>query len=169
MAILVTGIAGFIGSHVARTLLERGDEVIGIDNISDYYDINLKKNRLKSIENFKNLKFKNIDISDLNSLQTIFSNNKVTKICHLAAQAGVRYSLKAPMEYVKSNIVGHVNILECCKKFNVNNLVYASSSSVYGSNVDMPYNENQKTDEQLSFYAATKKAVENMSHSYSHI
>ena len=169
MAILVTGIAGFIGSHVARTLLERGDEVIGIDNISDYYDINLKKNRLKSIENFKNLKFKNIDISDLNSLQTIFSNNKVTKICHLAAQAGVRYSLKAPMEYVKSNIVGHVNILECCKKFNVNNLVYASSSSVYGGNLKVPFSVDDRVDNPISLYAATKRADELISYTYQHL
>ena len=169
MAILVTGIAGFIGSHVGKALLERGDEVIGIDNISDYYDINLKKNRLKSIENFKNLKFKNIDVSDFNSLQSIFSNNKVTKICHLAAQAGVRYSLKAPMEYVKSNIVGHVNILECCKKFNVNNLVYASSSSVYGGNLKVPFSVDDRVDNPLSLYAATKRTDELISYTYEHL
>jgi len=169
MAILVTGIAGFIGSHVAKTLLERGEEVIGIDNISDYYDVNLKKNRLKSLKHFKNLKFKNVDISEINSLKSIFLKNKITKICHLAAQAGVRYSLKAPMEYVKSNIVGHVNILECCKNFNVNNLVYASSSSVYGGNLKVPFSVDDRVDNPVSIYAATKRTDELISYTYQHL
>jgi len=169
MAILVTGIAGFIGSHVAKTLLERGDEVIGIDNISDYYDVNLKKNRLKSLKNFKNLKFKNVDISEINSLKSIFSKNKITKVCHLAAQAGVRYSLEAPMAYVNTNIVGHVNILECCKNYNVNNLVYASSSSVYGGNLKVPFSVDDRVDSPISLYAATKRTDELISYTYQHL
>ena len=114
LTILVTGIAGFIGYHIAKSLLEKGEKVIGIDNISSYYDVNLKKDRLKHLEKFNNLKFYNIDISNLDSLDKVFDNNSINKICHLAAQAGVRYSLKAPLEYISSNIVGHVNILECC-------------------------------------------------------
>ena len=169
MAILVTGIAGFIGLHVAKTLLERGDEVIGIDNISDYYDVNLKKNRLKSLQNFKNLKFKNVDISEINSLKSIFSKNKITKVCHLAAQAGVRYSLEAPMTYVNTNIVGHVNILECCKNYNVNNLVYASSSSVYGGNLKVPFSVDDRVDSPISLYAATKRTDELISYTYQHL
>ncbi|HIK87550.1 MAG TPA: NAD-dependent epimerase/dehydratase family protein, partial [Alphaproteobacteria bacterium] len=119
MTILVTGIAGFIGSHLAKSLLKRGDSVLGIDNISNYYDINLKKNRLKNLKIYKNLNFENIDISNYSSLETIIKKYNISKVCHLAAQAGVRYSLEAPMEYIKSNIVGHLNVLEICRNFNI--------------------------------------------------
>ncbi len=169
MSFLVTGIAGFIGSHVAKVLLERGENVIGVDSISDYYDINLKKNRLKNLENFNNLKFYNFDISDSQLLNNIFEKYKIEKICHLAAQAGVRYSLEAPMEYIKSNIVGHVNILECCKKYNVKNLVYASSSSVYGGNTKVPFSTEDRVDNPISLYAATKRADELLSCTYQNL
>ncbi len=169
MTILVTGIAGFIGYHIAKSLLEKGEKVIGIDNISSYYDVNLKKDRLKHLEKFNNLKFYNIDISNLDSLDKVFDNNSINKICHLAAQAGVRYSLKAPLEYISSNIVGHVNILECCKKYKVSHFIYASSSSVYGGNSKVPFSIKDRVDNPVSLYAATKRSDELISHTYQHL
>ncbi len=169
MTILVTGIAGFIGSHLAKSLLKRGDSVLGIDNISNYYDINLKKNRLKNLKIYKNLNFENIDISNYSSLETIIKKYNISKVCHLAAQAGVRYSLEAPMEYIKSNIVGHLNVLEICRNFNIKNLVYASSSSVYGGNTKVPFSINDRVDTPVSLYATTKISDELMSYTYNHL
>ena len=169
MSILVTGIAGFIGSHVARVLLERGEEIIGIDNFSDYYDVNLKKNRLKVLENFDNFTFHNVDISNIVSVENIYKKYTFNKVCHLAAQAGVRYSLEAPMEYINTNIVGHTNILECCRNYNVKNIVYASSSSVYGGNTKVPFSVKDRVDNPVSLYAATKRADELISYTYHHL
>jgi len=166
---MVTGIAGFIGYHIAKSLLEKGEKVIGIDNISTYYDVNLKKDRLKNLEKFNNLKFYNVDISNLDSLDKVFANNSINKICHLAAQAGVRYSLEAPLEYISSNIVGHVNILECCKKYKINHFIYASSSSVYGDNSKVPFSIKDRVDNPVSLYAATKRSDELISHTYQHL
>ena len=139
MTTLITGIAGFIGSHLARNLLIRGDKILGIDNISDYYDVNLKYDRLNSLKSYKNFIFEKIDISNYSDLEKIIKKYKVSKICHLAAQAGVRYSIEAPMEYIKSNIVGHLNMLEICRNYEIRNIVYASSSSVYGGNTKVPF------------------------------
>ena len=169
MSILVTGIAGFIGSHVARVLLERGEQIIGIDNFSDYYDVNLKKNRLKVLENFDNFTFHNVDISNIVSVENIYKKYTFNKVCHLAAQAGVRYSLEAPMEYINTNIVGHTNILECCRNYNVKNIVYASSSSVYGGNTKVPFSVKDRVDNPVSLYAATKRADELISYTYHHL
>ena len=169
MSILVTGIAGFIGSHLAKTLLERGEEVVGIDNISDYYDVNLKRNRLKNLECFDNLTFFNVDISNIISIEEVFKKYAFQKVCHLAAQAGVRYSLEAPMEYINTNIVGHTNILECCRNYNVKNIVYASSSSVYGGNTKVPFSIKDRVDNPVSLYAATKRADELISYTYQHL
>ena len=169
VSILVTGIAGFIGSHVARVLLERGEEIIGIDNFSDYYDVNLKKNRLKVLENFDNFTFHNVDISNIVSVENIYKKYTFNKVCHLAAQAGVRYSLEAPMEYINTNIVGHTNILECCRNYNVKNIVYASSSSVYGGNTKVPFSVKDRVDNPVSLYAATKRADELISYTYHHL
>ena len=169
MSILVTGIAGFIGSHVARVLLERGEQIIGIDNFSDYYDVNLKKNRLKGLENFDNFTFHNVDISNIVSVENIYKKYDFNKVCHLAAQAGLRYSLEAPMEYINTNIVGHTNILECCRNYNVKNIVYASSSSVYGGNTKVPFSVKDRVDNPVSLYAATKRADELISYTYHHL
>ena len=169
VSILVTGIAGFIGSHVARVLLERGEQIIGIDNFSDYYDVNLKKNRLKVLENFDNFTFHNVDISNIVSVENIYKKYDFNKVCHLAAQAGVRYSLEAPMEYINTNIVGHTNILECCRNYNVKNIVYASSSSVYGGNTKVPFSVKDRVDNPVSLYAATKRADELISYTYHHL
>ncbi|MBF87229.1 MAG: hypothetical protein CMJ14_04425 [Pelagibacterales bacterium] len=169
LSILVTGIAGFIGSHVARVLLERGEQIIGIDNFSDYYDVNLKKNRLKVLENFDNFTFHNVDISNIVSVENIYKKYTFNKVCHLAAQAGVRYSLEAPMEYINTNIVGHTNILECCRNYNVKNIVYASSSSVYGGNTKVPFSVKDRVDNPVSLYAATKRADELISYTYHHL
>ena len=169
VSILVTGIAGFIGSHVARVLLERGEQIIGIDNFSDYYDVNLKKNRLKVLENFDNFTFHNVDISNIVAVENIYKKYDFNKVCHLAAQAGVRYSLEAPMEYINTNIVGHTNILECCRNYNVKNIVYASSSSVYGGNTKVPFSVKDRVDNPVSLYAATKRADELISYTYHHL
>ena len=169
VSILVTGIAGFIGSHVARVLLERGEQIIGIDNFSDYYDVNLKKNRLKVLENFDNFTFHNVDISNIVAVENIYKKYDFNKVCHLAAQAGVRYSLEAPMEYINTNIVGHTNILECCRNYNVKNIVYASSSSVYGGNTKVPFSIEDRVDNPVSLYAATKRADELISYTYHHL
>ena len=169
MTILITGIAGFIGSHLARNLLSRGDKILGIDNISDYYDVNLKYDRLNNLKKHKNLVFEKIDISNYSDLERIVKKHKISKICHLAAQAGVRYSLEAPMEYIKSNIIGHLNILEICRNFKIKNLVYASSSSVYGGNKKVPFSIGDRVDTPVSLYAATKRSDELMSYTYNHL
>lgn len=169
MTTLITGIAGFIGSHLARNLLIRGDKILGIDNISDYYDVNLKYDRLNSLKSYKNFIFEKIDISNYSDLEKIIKKYKVTKICHLAAQAGVRYSLEAPMEYIKSNIVGHLNMLEICRKYEIKNIVYASSSSVYGGNTKVPFSVKDRVDNPVSLYAATKRADELISYTYHHL
>ena len=169
MTILVTGIAGFIGSHLAKNLLKRGESILGIDNLSDYYDVNLKKDRLNNLKTYKNLTFENIDISNYDDLEKVIKKYKISKVCHLAAQAGVRYSLEAPMEYIKSNIVGHLNILEICRNLNIKNLVYASSSSVYGGNTKVPFSTEDRVDTPVSLYAATKRSDELMSYTYNHL
>lgn len=169
MTILVTGIAGFIGSHLAKNLLKRGEKILGIDNLSNYYDVNLKKDRLNNLKVYKNLTFKNIDIANYEDLEKVIKQYKISKVCHLAAQAGVRYSLEAPMEYIKSNIVGHLNILEICRNLNIKNLVYASSSSVYGGNTKVPFSIDDRVDTPVSLYAATKRADELMSYTYNHL
>lgn len=172
MRVLVTGAAGFIGFHVVLQLLARGDEVIGIDNLNDYYDPALKHARLAEIqqaENAKNFAFHPIDIADAVALNAIFSQQKIARVIHLAAQAGVRYSLINPHSYVQSNLVGFVNILEACRHHPVEHLVYASSSSVYGGNEKMPFSESDQVDHPVSLYAATKKSNELMAHTYSHL
>jgi len=172
MKVLVTGVAGFIGFHVAMQLLTRGDQVIGIDNLNDYYDPALKHARLAEIQqadNAKNFAFHPIDIADADALNAIFSRQKIERVIHLAAQAGVRYSLINPHSYVQSNLVGFVNILEACRHHPVEHLVYASSSSVYGGNEKMPFSESDQVDHPVSLYAATKKSNELMAHTYSHL
>ena len=169
MTILITGIAGFIGSHLARNLLIRGDKILGIDNISDYYDVNLKYDRLNILKKYKNFIFEKVDISNYSDLEKIIKKHKVSKICHLAAQAGVRYSLESPMEYIKSNIVGHLNMLEICRNYEIKNIVYASSSSVYGGNTKVPFSISDRVDTPVSLYAATKRSDELMSYTYNHL
>lgn len=169
MKILVTGVAGFIGMHTARRLLERGEEVVGIDNLNDYYDVRLKRDRLAQLSAFSSFSFQALDITDTDALQRYFDHETPQRVVHLAAQAGVRYSLKNPHAYAQSNLVGFVNILEGCRQHNVEHLVYASTSSVYGVNSKMPFSEHDNVDHPLSLYAATKKANELMAHSYSHL
>ena len=169
MKILITGADGFIGSHLAKNLLKRGEKILGIDNLSNYYDVNLKKDRLNNLKAYKNLTFENIDIANYENLEKVIKQYKISKVCHLAAQAGVRYSLEAPMEYIKSNIVGHLNILEICRNLNIKNLVYASSSSVYGGNTKVPFSIDDRVDTPVSLYAATKRADELMSYTYNHL
>lgn len=168
MNYLVTGVAGFIGSAVANKLLKQGHSVIGVDNLNDYYDVSLKNARLENIPK-ERFRFIQCDISDLHRLEICFIDKAVDIVIHLAAQAGVRYSIDNPFAYAESNIIGHLNILECCKKFKVTHLVYASSSSVYGANESVPFKVSDRVDHPISFYAATKKANELMSHSYSHL
>ncbi len=184
MKILVTGTAGFIGYHLALKLLQRGDEVIGLDNINDYYDVNLKYARLSKLgilkENIKenilisshkypNHKFIKIDLSDKKFIDKLFKAEKFDSVCNLAAQAGVRYSLENPNAYIQNNVVGFMNILEACRYFGVKNLSYASSSSVYGLNKSQPFKTTDITDTPASLYAATKKSNELMAHTYSHL
>jgi UDP-glucuronate 4-epimerase len=169
MKILVTGAAGFIGMHLAKRLLERGDEVVGIDNLNDYYDVQLKHDRLKLIEGFDKFTFIKMDMADRDAMAALFKEHQFNRVMNLAAQAGVRYSLKNPHAYVDSNLVGFVNILEGCRHNNVEHLVYASSSSVYGSNTDMPFSVHDNVDHPVSLYAATKKSAELMAHTYSHL
>ena len=169
MKILVTGCAGFIGMHTCLKLLERGDEVVGIDNINNYYDVNLKENRLALLNKYDNFSFVKLDISDVVGLKNLFQQLEIQSVVHLAAQAGVRYSISNPLSFVQSNVVGFVNILECCKHHNINHVVFASSSSVYGSNTKMPFSVNQNVDHPVSLYAATKKSGELVAHSYSHL
>ena len=168
MTILVTGVAGFIGFHVTSRLLEMGLEVVGIDNMNDYYSVELKNARLNKLSN-ENFQFFQIDLSNITSVTEVFKNTAVTKVIHLAAQAGVRYSIENPQAYVKSNLVGFFNILENCRRESIDHLIYASSSSVYGLKDNEPFNESDFVDHPVSFYAATKKSNEVMAHSYSHL
>jgi UDP-glucuronate 4-epimerase len=167
MKILVTGAAGFIGFHTARVLLDRGDEVVGLDNLSEYYDVNLKKARIATLREHRRWRFVKLDLADRQGMAELFAGERFDRVVHLGAQAGVRYSIENPSVYVDSNLVGHANVLEGCRHNDVGHLVYASTSSVYGANTRMPFSVHQNVDHPLSFYAATKKANELMSHTYS--
>lgn len=184
MKVLVTGSAGFIGFHLVTRLLERGDEVTGLDNINDYYDVKLKYDRLqetgieearieygKSIQSskYENYQFVKLDLTDSEGLHKLFLNSKFDAVCNLAAQAGVRYSLTNPQAYIESNIKGFLNILECSRHYSIKHLLYASSSSVYGLNTKMPFSVNDNVDHPVSLYAASKKSNELMAHAYSHL
>ena len=169
MSILVTGTAGFIGFFVAKTLLSKGHEVIGIDNHNSYYDPQLKEDRVKQLLEQNHYTHLRVDISNKDEIKSIFNECKPKKVVHLAAQAGVRFSIENPYNYIDSNISGFLNILEGCRHNNIEHLVYASSSSVYGANTKMPFATNQNVDHPLSLYAATKKSNELMAHSYSHL
>ena len=167
MKILITGSAGFIGYHLCKSLLEDGHHILGIDNLNDYYDVSLKKDRLKELEN-KNFKFEKVDISDRQELQRIFKSFDPQKVVNLAAQAGVRYSLINPYAYLDSNLAGFLNVIEMCRHHNVEGLIYASSSSVYGANKKIPFSVEDRTDH-LPFMGLQKKANELIAHSYSHL
>jgi len=167
--ILVTGIAGFIGFHLANKLLARGEEVIGIDNLNDYYDVNLKKARLTQLKSKSNFQFNKLELADTPAISELFTVVSPEKVVHLAAQPGVRYSLKNPHAYINSNIMGTMNILEGCRHGEVKHLVFASSSSVYGANFKQPFSVTDNVDHPVSLYAATKKSNELMIHSYSHL
>lgn len=169
MKIIVTGAAGFIGMHVCKRLLERGDDVFGVDSLNNYYDVTLKLDRLQQLEMCSNFRFVRADIADRSNLAKIFEAETPECVVHLAAQAGVRYSLTNPHAYADSNLMGFLNILEGCRATGVNHLVYASSSSVYGGNTKTPFSEADNVDRPVSLYAATKKANELMAHSYSHL
>lgn len=169
MKVLITGTAGFIGSRLAERLLERGEEIIGIDNLNDYYDVSLKEARLARIQDHPGFTEARINIEDRPAMEALFARHKPNKVVNLAAQAGVRYSLENPHSYVESNIVGFMNILEGCRYNDIEHLVYASSSSVYGANTSMPFSVHNNVDHPLSMYAATKKANELMAHTYSHL
>lgn len=168
MKILITGTAGFIGSHLSKKLISQGHEVVGIDNINDYYDVTIKEDRLKSIGT-ENFTFYKINLEDDSAMDEIFKNEKPQVVVNLAAQAGVRYSLENPRAYIDSNIVGFTNILECSRHNKVEHLIYASSSSVYGANTSKPFATSDNIDHPLSLYAATKKSNELMAHTYSHL
>jgi UDP-glucuronate 4-epimerase len=169
MRVLVTGTAGFIGSSLALRLLERGDEVVGVDNLNDYYDVKLKQSRLARLVGFEGFTDLRFDIEDGDSLSRAFSEYHPDRVVNLAAQAGVRYSLENPQAYVSANLVGFVNILEACRHNGVEHLVYASSSSVYGANTRVPFSVHDNVDHPISLYAASKKANELMAHTYSHL
>ena len=168
MRVLVTGAAGFIGMHCAQRLLARGDEVLGLDSLSAYYDVQLKRDRLKQLEH-RGLRFAQLDVADAAALEGEFARAQPEAVLHLAAQAGVRHSLEDPGAYVQANLVGFANLLECCRRHPPRHLVYASSSSVYGSNTKLPWSESDNVDRPLSLYAATKKSNELMAHVYSHL
>lgn len=168
MKVLITGTAGFIGSHLAKKLLDENFEVVGIDNINDYYDVNLKRDRLYYLLDNK-IKTYEIDLENNEAVEKVFADEKPEIVINLAAQAGVRYSLENPYAYINSNINGFMSILESCRKFDVENLIYASSSSVYGANTSKPFATSDNIDHPLSLYAATKKANELMAHTYSHL
>jgi UDP-glucuronate 4-epimerase len=169
MKVLVTGAAGFIGMHVAQRLLARGDTVLGIDNLNDYYDPKLKHARLAQITSHPGFKFEFMDIADRSAISNLFEREKFDRVVHLAAQAGVRYSIENPLAYIDSNIVGFAHILEGCRRNGCEHLVYASSSSVYGANTEMPFSVHHNVDHPLSLYAASKKTNELMAHTYSHL
>lgn len=169
MKILVTGAAGFIGSTLSHKFLQRGDEVIGLDNLNNYYDVSLKEARLARLTPQSNFKFVKLDVADREEMPELFKTERFDRVVHLAAQAGVRYSLENPHAYIDANIVGFMNILEGCRHTDVENLVYASSSSVYGANTSMPFSIHDNIDHPVSMYAATKKANELMAHTYSHL
>lgn len=169
MKILITGTAGFIGSTLAQRLLERGDEIIGVDNLNDYYDVQLKKDRLAKLLNYDNFTDIRLNIEDASGMQKLFTDHQPQRVVNLAAQAGVRYSLENPQAYVDANITGFLNILEGCRHNEVEHLVYASSSSVYGANTAMPFSVHNNVDHPVSLYAASKKANELMAHTYSHL
>lgn len=169
MKILVTGAAGFIGMTTSLRLLARGDEVVGLDNLNDYYEVSLKENRLKRLTSHANFRFIKLDVGERAGMEALFASEKFDKVIHLAAQAGVRYSIQNPHAYIDSNLVGFTNVLEGCRHNAVQHLVYASSSSVYGGNTKMPFSEHDSVDHPISLYAATKKANELMAHTYSHL
>jgi len=169
MNILVTGAAGFIGSFTAHQLLDRGDRVVGLDNMNDYYDPTLKQARLARLQARGDFTFTQLDLCDVDGMKSMFAKNKFDRVIHLAAQAGVRYSIENPMAYTQSNLVGMTNILEGCRHSEVAHLVYASTSSVYGLNTTQPFSPHHTADHPMTFYAATKRANELMAHSYSHI
>jgi UDP-glucuronate 4-epimerase len=169
MKLLLTGAAGFIGFHTSQILLARGDEVVGLDNLNDYYDVSLKQARLEILRKFPNFRFVKMDVADREGMAGLFKEEKFQRVIHLAAQAGVRYSIQNPLAYIDSNVVGFANILEGCRHNGVEHLVYASTSSVYGANTKMPFSVHQNVDHPLSFYAATKKANELMAHTYAHL
>jgi len=169
MKILVTGAAGFIGFTTAKQLLERGETVVGLDNFNEYYDVSLKEARAAILDKFDNFSMKRIDLADRDAMENLFSDVKFDKVVHLAAQAGVRYSIENPHAYIDSNIVGTLHILEGCRQNDVEHLVYASSSSVYGANTTMPFSIHQNVDHPLALYGATKKANELMAHTYSNL
>lgn len=168
-SVLVTGAAGFIGFHLSRRLLKEGCLVTGMDNLNSYYDVNLKKARLERLTQFENFSFFKMELSDREGLKSIFNNTPFDVVVNLAAQAGVRYSIENPYAYVDSNLVGFINILECCRHSKIKHLVFASSSSVYGANTKMPFSIHHNVDHPVSLYAATKKANELMAHTYSHL
>lgn len=169
MKVLVTGAAGFIGMYVAKALLDRGDEVVGIDNLNDYYEVQLKHDRLKQLEGYDQFTFMEMDIADREAIKRLFEEQGFNRVVNLAAQAGVRYSLINPQAYVDSNLVGFANLLEGCRHNKVEHFVYASSSSVYGANTRMPFSVHDNVDHPVSLYAATKKSAELMAHTYSHL
>lgn len=169
MKVLVTGAAGFIGSTLSHKLLDRGDEVIGLDNLNDYYDVSLKEARLQRLQDRDGFKFIKASLEDRDTMEALFKNDQPQRVVNLAAQAGVRYSIENPRAYVDANIVGFMNILEGCRHHNVEHLVFASTSSVYGANTNMPFSVHDNVDHPVSFYAATKKANELMAHTYSHL
>jgi len=169
MKILLTGAAGFIGMTTALRLLARGDEVVGLDNLNDYYDVRLKHDRLARLQGLPGFRFVHMDVGDRAGVEQLFAAERFERVIHLAAQAGVRYSLKNPHAYIESNVVGFMNVLEGCRHSQVQHLVYASSSSVYGGNTKLPFSEHDSVDHPVSMYAATKKANELMAHTYSHL
>jgi UDP-glucuronate 4-epimerase len=169
MKVLVTGTAGFIGSHVAQRLLERGDEVVGLDNLNDYYDVTLKKARLARFADMPGYTHIHADLADRAAMEKAFAEHKPQRVIHLAAQAGVRYAAENPHVYTSSNVIGFLHVLEGCRHHGVEHLVFASTSSVYGANTAMPFSEHKSAEHPLTLYAATKKANEQMAHSYAHL
>ena len=169
MNILITGMAGFIGHAVAKRLAAEGHDIVGIDNLNDYYDVSLKQARLDDLAGWPNVRFECLDLADRAGMERLFADTRFERVIHLAAQAGVRYSLDNPHVYAQSNLVGHLNVLEGCRHQQVPHLIYASSSSVYGQNAQVPFSTADAVDHPISLYAATKKANELMTHSYSHL